>query len=135
MLRAAIWPRITPGCIAACVKDTNRETAVLEPNCRVWESSADGQEINDVPKCQFEGGAWQEPSAGLCYALLTDASGVTPDAGDDMNVDAETGAALCAEYGNVEVMIMRTKAPRDGWSVRATCELEADVESYCPGLK
>ena len=128
--------QFTPGCIAACVKDTNRETDVLDPNCQVWESNDDGTERNDIAECEFKGGAWEDPSGtGLCYALLTDASGVTTDADDDMSVDAGTGEALCAAHGNVEVMILRTKAPRDGWRVKATCELEADVESYCPNLK
>jgi hypothetical protein len=128
--------QFTPGCIAACVKDTRPDIDDFVPNCQVWESNNDGSERNDIAECELKGGAWEDPSgAGLCYALLTDASGVTADAADDMSVDAVTGEALCASHGNVEVMILRTKAPRDGWRVRATCELEADVETYCPNLK
>ncbi len=125
-----------PGCLEACVKDTDSSTELVEPNCAVYEADGEGNGRQDLVECALVDGEWGMPEGGgLCYALLTDASGATADVADDMSVDEGTGEYACAEFGNVEVMILRTKAQREGYKVWATCEVEADTATYCPGIK
>ncbi len=128
--------QFSPGCIAACVKDTDTSTEVLEPNCRVYEAETAESTSNDLAKCEYVDGEWRTPAGeGVCYALLTDASGATAEVADDMSLDEATGDYACAAFGNVEVMILRTKAQREDWKVWATCEVVDDTATYCPGLE
>ncbi|MCA9656802.1 MAG: VWA domain-containing protein [Myxococcales bacterium] len=128
--------QFTPGCIDACVKDTHPATARLDTDCVVFETDLGGRDRVDLEECDFADGAWTTPDGvDVCFALLTDAGGVTPELDDDMTLDPLTSAPACAGTGNVEVMLVRTKASAPGRVIKATCSVERyEAALLCPDL-
>ena len=70
-----IRDQIVPACMPSCVRDKDRSTPVLDPNCRLIETNIKGEE-KDIPQCTEVNGAWTAGgSSNVCFATLIDKTG------------------------------------------------------------
>ncbi|MBK7828910.1 VWA domain-containing protein [Nannocystis sp.] len=121
---------MAPACMPNCVRDTDPETAVLDPSCTLYEEHLlENTKVEIVP-CVEMNGAWVPPNgATLCFAYLVDPNGAsTPSGLDDMSPH-------CVLEGfNLEFSIVRTAAAPANTLISASCELSANKKLDCPKL-
>jgi hypothetical protein len=125
-----IRDQIKPACMPACVRDKNPETAVVEPNCTLYEENVVDNSSNPIPRCTEVQGAWTAPaSETVCFATLIDKDGTqTPSTIDNMSPE-------CVDEGfNLEFILIRSAAAPAGTTISAACELSANKTRDCPLL-
>src|SRR5262249_651326 len=113
-----------PGCVA----DRDDDEPGLQPNCRLVERNAAGDE-RIVPRCMIGEGAWQFPgtSPELCYRQLIDEHGTTTTPWDDLSRQCLTQGA------NLELVVERPEGVVEppGTTVEVECELTRPVGEAC----
>ncbi|WP_106392237.1 hypothetical protein [Enhygromyxa salina] len=141
-IAAKIRDEIQPACYTKCVRDTDPATELVDPVCTVQEDPPGNDNTILVEECERDGGGayvinpttndYTMPAAdaNICYALLTDATMLTPSTADDMSDS-------CAEHNfNLEFEIARRPGfpAVGGTSISATCSLVDFPEVTCPGI-
>jgi hypothetical protein len=135
-----IADQIRPACFPACVRDIDRATDIVEPDCYVEQRSPDrASEWVDECKRDADGYiidpetmdyAMPADDVNFCYALLADDVGRTDDFTDDMSPE-------CSELNyNLEFKLARRPgfpAP-SGTSIYATCSLADHPQVDCPEI-
>ena len=134
-----IRDQIQPACYWGCVADSDPATALLEPECEVFEKNF-GQDPVEISEClrdadgyvpsEFDDYSMPSDADNVCYALLVDSEGLTADINDDLS-------DYCAEDGfNLEFRIARRVGfPALGGSlIDAECFLSEYPAIDCPGL-
>ena len=124
-----IRDQIKPACMPECVKDTDPETPLLDPECRIEESDPASGQATVIPRCVKAGGEWAPPAdATICHVLLVDRDGTTADPSDDLS-------EACQDEGwNLEFKIVRTAPAPAGSTITASCVLSDNSRLDCPGL-
>jgi hypothetical protein len=138
-IREQFWP----GCYSKCVHDQDPSTAVVDPECTVWESLPANVPSSEVRECARtpEGHYAIDPQTGrhvmpaddvdTCYVALVDPDGShTPDPHDDMSPE-------CVERNfNLEFVIAhRFGVPAPGATAYwADCTLADCPADDCPGI-
>jgi hypothetical protein len=115
--------QIRPACMTACVADTDREAAGLQPQCTLVQDAQDvasGEVVTtDVAPCNPDGTL--PADADACYVAL---------------VDDALSEECAADGWNLEFRIARRECVHvpDGATLRATCSASLDSHVDCPGL-
>ncbi len=126
-----IRDQIKPACMPSCVRDKDRSTPVLDPNCRLIETDIDGNQTDIVPCVEDKNtGKWTAPSpATVCFASLIDKTGKeTVSTLDDMS-------DFCVDEGfNLEFILVRSAPAASGTTISANCELSDNKQKDCPLL-
>ncbi|MFV8756019.1 vWA domain-containing protein [Nannocystaceae bacterium ST9] len=132
--------QIKPACYTQCVEDRDLATALIEPECSV-EQKVPGEEPERLEECKrnADGSYAIDPDTDdyampngevdVCYALLTDDAGLTPDTRDDLSSECSEG------HYNLEFEVARRlgfPAP-GGTAISATCSLSDFPQVDCPG--
>jgi len=123
----ALVDQIKPACVPSCIRDLDPTTEIVDTNCQLFDSFADGSKA-EIVACEEVGGVWTAPAGEtVCFAELVDTDGKqTPSTLDDMSED-------CTKDGlNLEFKIVRAGAAPAGSSVTATCQLTDNKSRDCP---
>ncbi len=142
---AAIADRISdnirPACFTQCVADTDPDTEILDAQCTVEQDLPGLGPAEPILECLRDANGYvidgatknyTMPNAdvNVCYAMLVDKQGLTPDPSDDISLD-------CSESNfNLEFKIARRQgfpAP-SGTAIAASCELAQFPDVECPGI-
>jgi hypothetical protein len=135
-----IRSQIKPACYKGCVKDTEPDTKMLDPNCDVQETRP-GQTAESVVECVKDENGYvmdednnytlpgnKEEGPHVCYAYRWDTDGTSDDPNDD--IDSE-----CSDNNNnLEFKLQRRAehpAPANT-TVKATCQLSDNAAEDCP---
>lgn len=135
-----ITDQIQPACYGECVRDTDESTPdIVDPECTVEERPLN-EDPRRVPECardgagayEFVDGDYVMPSDddNVCYAMLIDTDGQTPDPNDDMS-------DFCNDRNfNLEFQIARRVGfpAAGGTAISATCSLADFSALECPNL-
>ena len=124
-----IRDQIVPACMPSCVRDKDRSTPVLDPNCRLIETNIKGEE-KDIPQCTEVNGAWTAGgSSNVCFATLIDKTGKETLSKIDNISD------YCNMEGfNLEFVLVRSAPAAAGTTISANCELSDNRTLDCPNL-
>ncbi|HVI01541.1 MAG TPA: vWA domain-containing protein [Enhygromyxa sp.] len=136
----AIRTEIIPACHGRCVADVEPATELVEPHCEL-EQELPGVGVRPVLEClrDQQGAYVVDPASGsytppneaeLCFAMLTDDAGLTPDALDDI-------APYCLDRGhNLQFQLAYAAGvvPPTAAITKATCALSQEPELDCPQL-
>jgi hypothetical protein len=137
-----IKDQIRPVCYWRCVEDTDSATALVEPGCTVEENPPGPDNEVTLQECpRDDSGAYvidpttndyamPGPDVNVCYALLTDKTGLTSSTADDMSPE-------CVDTNNnLEFKIARRPGfPAAGGTwISASCVLAEYPEVTCPGI-
>ena len=130
-----IRDQLPHACMPKCVHDTVPATAILDPNCQLYEENLAASTRAPIAGC-VEGEdpmsqpAWLVPAGEtVCFAQLVDQDGeATPSQLDDMS-------PACFDEGfNLEFRIVRAGPAPAGTTISAVCVLSADKPEDCPNL-
>jgi hypothetical protein len=137
----AISAQIRPACYTECVEDLDSSTETLEFECAVEEDPPGPDNTVRVEECRKdENGYVYDPNTGdyempaadvnVCYAALSDATGLTASLGDDMSQECQDG-----NY-NLEFKIHRRPGfpALGGTAILASCSLADFANVTCPGI-
>jgi len=124
-----IRDQIVPACMPSCVRDKDRTTEVLDPNCRLIETDIDGNET-DIVQCKEVNGEWTAGGgATVCFATLIDKNGKQTLSKIDNISD------YCNDEGfNLEFILVRSAPAAAGTTISANCELSDNRALDCPNL-
>ncbi len=118
-------------CIRGCVRDMDRTTSRLEPDCTLTQGPSNGVGTGPpIPTCIPDAKrGWGFPTgADACVRWLVDAAGETASLADDMSLD-------CVDDGsNLEYIIERTVGLWEGQCLHVTCQVSNQPELDCPNL-
>jgi hypothetical protein len=115
-------------CVPGCVADRDEDEPGLQPDCRLIERNAQGDE-RIVPRCELAADGWHFPgtSPALCHRALLDVDGSTETAADDMS-------RQCVGRGaNLELVVERPSGMLEpaGTTVEVQCALTRPVGETC----
>ncbi|KIG16628.1 hypothetical protein DB30_04247 [Enhygromyxa salina] len=136
-----IRDQLQPACYTQCVLDSDPATPLVEPTCTVEEDPPGNANTTAIEECLRDANGYViDPQtndytmpggqANVCYALLSDKTGLTPSAHDDMS-------AQCIDAAfNLEFKIARRPGfpAVGGTSITATCSVAEFPEVDCPGI-
>ena len=125
-----ISDQIKPICMPNCVQDSKPETALVEPECSVYDENLIEGTKTPLPACvEGPGPAWVVPDGETaCFAMRVDKGNQTPGALDDMTEE-------CVLEGfNLEFVIVRTAPTAPATTVSAACKLSDNKQKDCPNL-
>jgi hypothetical protein len=124
-----IRDQIVPACMPSCVRDKDRGTPVLDPNCRLIETDIKGVE-KDIPQCTEVNGEWTAGGgSNVCFATLIDKTG------KETLSKIDNISEYCNMEGfNLEFFLVRTAPAAAGTTISANCELSDNRALDCPNL-
>jgi hypothetical protein len=124
-----IRDQIVPACMPSCVRDKDRSTPILDPNCKLIETDIKGVQT-EIPRCTEVQGAWTAGNgATACFATLIDKTGKETLSKIDNISD------YCNMEGfNLEFILVRSAPAAAGTTISANCELSDNRGLDCPNL-
>ena len=116
-------------CVGGCVHDLRYDIPLLQPDCQLVETFADGSPDVPVRACPTTEAGWEfpDPETHVCYRALVDSEGQTETAIDDMSPQ-------CVTLGsNLELVVQRREGipVPSGTAVKVRCDLDAPFGVRC----
>jgi len=128
----AIGELSTRACVGGCVSDQRYDVPGFQPECSLVETFTDALPDLEVLECVPTEQGWDfpAPDVHVCYRALTDQSGQTPEATDDMSPQCVTLRS------NLELVVERRDGVPvpSGTAVSVQCQLDAPAGTTCDEL-
>ena len=127
---ASIADDVKPTCFPNCVADTDPDTELLEPACKIYEDDPLGGTHTEIALCDAGADGWAVPAGQtVCWAARLDgAAKLTPSKLDDMS-------QACIDGGfNLEILLIRSAPAAPLAEISGACQLSPNKQQDCPNL-